>query len=112
MIAKPAHVDHQIVVAEGAAALGQHDFRIPGGRDLFRGQTNILRRDELAFLDIHDAAGAAGFDQKIRLAAQEGRDLQDVDGLGGFRGLRRLVDVGKHGESGIADGLRECAGLP
>ena len=79
---------------------------VSGGRDLFRGQPNIVRRNELAFLDVHHAAGAARLDQKIGLAAQERRDLQDVDGLGGFGRLRRLVNVGEHGESRVADGLQ------
>ncbi len=58
-----------------------------------------LRRDELALLDVDDAAGAPGRDQQIRLAAQERRDLQDVDGFGGGFGLRGLVDIGEHGDA-------------
>ena len=78
MIAKAAHVHHQIVVAERRAALGQQDLRIAGGRDLVRGVPDILRRDELALLDIDDPARPPGLDQQIRLAAEERRNLQNV----------------------------------
>ena len=60
------------------------------------------------FLDVHDAAGAARLDQKIGLAAQERRDLQNVDGFGGLGGLRRLVNIGEDGESGVADGFQDA----
>ena len=58
---------------------------------------DIVRRDELALLDIHDAAGAPRFEQQIGLAAKERRDLQDVDHLGGGSRLRGLVDIGEDG---------------
>ena len=61
-------------------------------------------RDELAFLDIHDLAGAAGRDQQIGLPAKESRDLQDVDGFGRGLRLRRLVNVGQHLEAQLARG--------
>ena len=76
-----AHIDDQIVVAERSAALGDQNFVVAGGGDLLGGVLDIVRRDELALLDIHDAAGAAGGDQQIGLAAEECRDLQNVDGL-------------------------------
>ena len=85
-------------------------------------------RNELAFLDVHDAAGAAGLDQQIGLAAQERRDLQDVDRLGRGFGLRRLVNIGQDRETrasrtilqnpqaflqpGPAIGRRRCCGWP
>jgi len=64
---------------------------------------NIVRRDELTFFDIHDASSPRGGDQQICLAAQESGNLQNVCGFGGESGLRRLVDIGKHGESRIAN---------
>ena len=60
-------------------------------------------RDELALLDVDDAAGAAGGQQEVRLAAEEGGNLQDIRDFGGRFGLRRLVDIG---EDRIAGGLQ------
>jgi hypothetical protein len=41
----------------------------------------IVRSDELALFDIHDAAGAPGSGEKVGLAAQERGDLEDIRGL-------------------------------
>ena len=58
-----------------------------------------MRRDELAFLDVDDAPGAAGFEQQVGLAAQKRGDLQDIDDFGRGAGLRRLVDIGQDRET-------------
>ena len=80
---QPAHVHHQVVVAEGGAALGEQHPGIAGGDHLFHGVPDIVRRHELALLDVDDAAGAPGGHQQVRLAAQEGGDLQDIGHFGG-----------------------------
>src|SRR5262249_38663932 len=46
-----AHVDHQVVIAKGAAALGKDDLVVPGARDLLSGVADVVRADELALLD-------------------------------------------------------------
>ena len=79
---KPAHIHHQIVVAERRPALRQHHLPVARRRHLFGGMMDIVRRDKLAFLDIDDAARAPRFQQQIRLAAKERRDLDDIDSLG------------------------------
>src|SRR6185503_16013662 len=60
-----AHIDHQIVVAERAAALGNQNLVVAGGGDLLGGVPDVVGRDELALLNIYDSAGAAGGDQEI-----------------------------------------------
>ncbi len=50
-----AHVDHQIVVAEARAALGDEDALVAGSATLFDGVPHVPGRDELAFLDVHYA---------------------------------------------------------
>ena len=60
---------------------------------------DIVRRDELALLDVDNAAGASGFEQQIGLAAKERGDLQDVDDFGCRRRLRGFVNVGEDGEA-------------
>ena len=102
MMRKTAHVDHEIVVAERRAALGENDLLVAGRSDLFGGMNEIGRRDELTFLDIDGAAGLARFDEQIGLAAQEGRDLKNVDGFGGDGGLCRLVNIGEDGNAELA----------
>src|SRR6185369_8764450 len=78
--AETAHVDYQVVVAERTATLGNQNLVVAGGSDFFNGVLDVVGGDELALLDIHDAAGAAGGHQKIGLAAEEGGDLQNIDG--------------------------------
>ena len=94
-----AHIHHQVVIAEGRAALSEKNRPVSGGGYFLRGQADIERRNELALLDIHRAAGAPGFDQQIGLAAQERGDLQDVGGFGGLGGLPGFVDIGEDGDA-------------
>ena len=96
MIFEPAHVDHQVVIAERRPALGQQDLVVAGRRHLLRRALDIVRRHELALLDVDDAAGAPGRHQQIGLPAKKRRDLQNVRRFGRGLGLRRLVNVGEH----------------
>ena len=102
-----AHVHHQIVVAERDAALGQQDLVVAGGRHLVAACRMSCGRDELALLDVHDAARAAGCDQQVGLAAEERGDLQNIHDFGRGIGLRGLVNVGEHGNAAACDARRE-----
>ena len=102
---QPAHIHHQVVVAEAGAPLRKHHLRVAGRGDFVGRAVDIVGSHELAFLDVHDAAGPAGGYKKVRLAAKEGRYLEDIRHLGDLFGLRRLVDIGEHGE---ARGLHAC----
>jgi hypothetical protein len=68
----------RLLYPNDAAALRQQDLIVAGRCHFIRGVPDIVRRDELALLDIHHPARAARFEQQIRLAAQKRRDLQDV----------------------------------
>ena len=46
---------------------------------------HVVGRQELALLHVDGAAGFGGGHEQVGLAAQERRDLQDVDDLGGRR---------------------------
>ena len=92
-----AHVHHQIVVAERGAALGEKDALAAGLADFLDRMTHVPRRDELAFLDVHGAAALARRDQQIGLAAEEGGNLQHIDGFGDARHVGGFVHVGQHG---------------
>ena len=62
-------------------------------------------RNELAFFDIHDAAGLARGDKQIGLAAKERRDLQHVANFRGRSHLRDFVHVGEDRQaSPLGDG--------
>ena len=99
-----AHVDDEVVIAEREPALGDDDLLVASARHLVDGVLDVIGRQELALLDVHDAVGARrGFEQ-VRLARQECRNLQDVGNLGDWRGVRGLVDVGQDGDAGaLAD---------
>ena len=92
-----AHVDHQVVVAERSAALAHQHLRIgAGGRGLVDHMAHLVRRQELAFLDVDRAAGLRrGFDE-VGLAAQEGRGLQYIDGLRRSFDIVHRMHIGEH----------------
>ena len=92
---KRAHVDDEVVVAEAEAALGDEDALVAGGRDLGDRVPHVAGREELALLDVDDAAGARRGDEQIGLPREERRNLQHVGDFGRRRRVRRLVDVGQ-----------------
>jgi hypothetical protein len=93
-------IDDQGVVAEAGAAFGEEDAFVAGGARLFDGILHVPRGDELALLDVDGAAGLACGDEQVGLAAEEGRNLQHVDGFGGDFAVAGLVDVGEDGKAG------------
>ena len=90
-----AHVGHQRVVAEAGAALAQEDPLVAARGDLAGDVLHVPGREELALLDVDRVAGLGRGDQEIGLAAQIGRDLQDIDRLGGRRALLGQMHVGQ-----------------
>ena len=95
-----AHVHNEVVVAEGRATLGEKDAGVAGGCDFFDGVAHVPGRDELAFFDVDGAAGAAGGDEQVGLAAQKRRNLEDVCTLGRDFTVRRLVHIGENWKAG------------
>ena len=106
---KGAHVDDEVVVAEACATFGENDFGVAAGSDFFGDVAHVPRRKELRFLDVDDAAGFGGGDQKISLAREECWDLQDIRDLGGRSGLGGVVDVGEDRELQIGFDFSEDA---
>jgi hypothetical protein len=92
-----AHVHYQIAVTEGGPALGQQDSGVAGGGDLLGRQPEVVRRQELALLEVDDTARASGLEQEVGLAAEEGGDLEDIGDFGGRAGLPGLVNVREDG---------------
>src|SRR5277367_64232 len=60
---EPAHIHHQVVVAERGATLGEQDIIVARSGHLLGCIANIVWRNELALFDIDDSSGAAGGDQ-------------------------------------------------
>jgi hypothetical protein len=96
-----AHVDDQVVVAEGGSSLRDQVPAGPVGKDLLHRVADVEGRHELALLDVHRPPGCGAGNQEIGLPAQEGRDLQAVGHLGGRLCLAGLVDIGHHGDLGL-----------
>ena len=90
-----AHVADQGVVAEGDAPLRRQGVRVAGAADLGDHVRHVAGREELALLDVDRPPGLGGGDQQVRLAAEKGRDLQDVHRFGDRRTLFPFVDVGE-----------------
>ena len=77
-------------------------MRCPAGRsDFVGGEAHVAGREKLPLLDVDRPARAARGDEQVGLAAQKGRDLENVADLRGGFGLRRLVDIGQHGQAGL-----------
>ena len=74
--------------------------RLPVDVDLFDRMFHVPGSDELALLHVDRTSGAAGGDQQISLAAEKGRNLQDIDGFSRDFAVAGLVNVGENGESG------------
>jgi len=78
---QPAHVHHQIVVAEGRAPLGHGHPWIARGADLFDRIRHVLGRQELTLLDVDRKTGGAAGVEQIRLAAEKGGYLYYIKDL-------------------------------
>ena len=94
-----AHVDDEVVVAEGGSALGEEDAGVPGLGDFLDGVAHVPGSDELSFFDVDGAAGLCGGDEQVSLAAEEGGDLEDVDAFRGDGAVGGFVDVGENWEA-------------
>ena len=61
--AEAAHIDHQILIAEGGAAVGLPDFVRAGFFELVGHEGHFVGREELAFFDVDRAIGFGGGDE-------------------------------------------------
>jgi len=102
-----AEIDDEIVVAEAGTAFGEEDARIACGADLVDAVAHVPGRDELAFFDVDGAAGAAGGDEEVGLAAEKCGNLENVDGFGGNFAVGGLVNIREYGKTGVAGDAAE-----
>ena len=82
---KRAHVHDEVVIAEARAALGHDDARVARLDDLGDRVLHVVGREELALLDVDDAAGLRGGRDEVGLPREERRNLQHVGDVGGRR---------------------------
>ncbi len=90
------HVDDEVMIAEGRAALGDEVILGAGLAQLGRDVVHVLRGEELPFLHVDCAAAFGRRDEQVGLPAKEGGNLQDIDDLGGLLHLGNVMDVGEH----------------
>jgi len=57
---------------------------------------HVPRRDKLALLYIDSATRSSSGEEQVRLAAEEGRDLQHIHSIGDRGAIFHLMDIGKH----------------
>ena len=97
--AKAQHVDHQVVVAEARAAVAQDQLVVARFLEFFDDIGHLARAQKLRLLDVDDFTRFRQGHDQVRLARQEGGQLQHVDHLGHLLRLPWLMHVGNHGHA-------------
>ena len=87
-------------------------MRVAGGVNFFDGVAHFPGSHELALLDVDGFAGLAGSQKQVGLAAEEGGDLENIDGVSGLRRLIGFMDVGGDRDGKLfADGGEDLEAL-
>ncbi|MNT24078.1 hypothetical protein D3C72_1595320 [compost metagenome] len=97
--AKAQHVDHQVVIAEAGAAVAQDQLIVARFLEFFDDIGHLPRAEELRLLDVDDFACFCQGHDEVRLAREEGGQLQHVDHFGHLLRLPWLMHVGNHGHA-------------
>lgn len=98
---KGAEVVDERAVSEKRAAFAEENV---GAAERFEFRDNVahvLRRHKLTFFDVNRFAGFRGGGEKVGLAREKRRNLQQVDDFRDRRRLRRFVDVGRCRKTGL-----------
>ena len=95
-----AVVYYQILVAECRASFCEDDTVVPCLFYFFDCELHGRPAEELAFFYIDYFTGLCGGDEEVCLAAEEGWDLEDVDGFAYGGAVLGGVNVGEDGEAG------------
>ena len=107
-VADYIHVGDEIAVAEREAALAHQHIVLP--RRFFRlvdDVLHLLRREELALLDVHRPAGAGDGADEVGLAAQKRRRLQHVHHGRCLLDLTDVMHIGQHGHAQLTPHVTE-----
>ena len=107
-----AGVDDEVAVADHGAALADHHVGVACPPDLVGRVAHDGGSAHLPLLDVDDLSGLCGRDDEVRLAAQEGRDLDDVGDLPDLLCLPGLVHVCDDRDAvGVLDLLEDAEAL-
>ena len=106
---KPAEIDHQVVVSEARAALGEEQVLAAGPAHLLHHVDHVPRGHELPLLDVHRPAAPRARHDQVGLQAEERGHLQHVEHRGRRRDHPDFVDVGQHRQPGLVLDLLEDA---
>ncbi len=91
--AEAEHVDDQVVVAEGRAALAEDQLVITRLLALLQDVLHLLRCEKLRFLDVDHRTGLGHRHHQVGLPREEGRQLDDVADIGDRLRLPWLVHI-------------------
>ena len=100
--AEAQHIHHKVVVPEAGAALTQDHLVVTGFPTLRNDVLHFLWRQELGLLDIDDRSGFCHGNNKIRLSAQESRQLDDIANFCGRCSLPGFVNIGNDRNTELA----------
>ncbi len=107
-IAEGAHyrerpeVDDEIVVAEGRATFGQHQFFVSRRGKLADNILHVPRGEKLPLLHADRLPRIRCSDEKVRLPAKKGWYLEDIEDFCGGPYLLDGMDVGNYRDSDLA----------
>lgn len=101
-----AHIDDEVLVAEGGAAIGLPNFVGPGFLQFFDYKLHFLWGEELTLFDVDGAVGFCGGEEEVGLPAKKGGDLEGVDHCADRLALFGQMDIGDRFKSVLGfDGL-------
>ena len=82
------HINHQVIVAKAAATLTQQHLLVTSFFKLGNNMTHFMWRQKLRFFYIDHGAGFRHRRNKVGLAGEKGRKLDDINDIG-----NRLTEV-------------------
>ena len=88
-----AHIDHQIALSKGGAALRDPGAPAASFFQLLHDGVHRLRGEKLAFLHVDGSAGLGGGQEQVGLPAEKRGNLQDIHDLGGLARFAGRMDI-------------------
>src|SRR3546814_5448155 len=75
-------------ISDWSSDVCSSDLFVAGFAELLDDVADLARAEELRFLDVDDAAGFCERHHEVGLSREKGRELQNVDDFGDWRGLQ------------------------
>ena len=109
---KRTHIHHQVVVAETCSPFGQQYPVAPGCPTLSTAYFMSQGETNWPFLIFTALAGLGRRDQQVCLAAEKGRDLENIEHFGGPFNLGHVMHIGDHRQHRFPPGYEQAAAVP